>query len=68
MLFSFLLGISSWGGHSSFVYLKQTWFKLHELVMSKGLKTFAKAHIVEAHQKMANISTKRRKEDEKYME
>jgi hypothetical protein len=29
--------------------------------MSKGLKTFAEVHIVEAHQKMANISTKRRK-------
>jgi hypothetical protein len=36
--------------------------------MSKGFKTFAEVHIVDTHQKMANISTKRRKEDEKYME
>jgi hypothetical protein len=35
--------------------------------MSKGLKTFVEAHIAKAHQKMTNISTKRRKEDEKYM-
>jgi hypothetical protein len=52
MLFSFLLGISLWGEYSSFVQLKQTWFKLHQLVMSKGFKTFAKVHIAEAHQEM----------------
>ncbi len=36
--------------------------------MSKGFKTFAEVHITKAHKKMANISTKRRKEDENYME
>ncbi len=36
--------------------------------MFKGFKTFVEVHIVEAHQKMANVSTKRKKEDEKYME
>jgi hypothetical protein len=36
--------------------------------MFKGFKTFVEVHIVEVHQKMANVSTKRKKEDEKYME